>query len=398
MARFQPDPRLTQDELASLIEEVGAFIAYRYGQVEEALIRQVASYVRRDLETPPDVEARLRAVIALRADAERIAATLNTTEMANRVVALAAEEGEAAAVARLGYLPVAGAAAPIPATAAAATAQLALDLANNLDDMRDRIVRWAPDVYRRTVAYTSTDTLLGLSTIDQTRRRTVERLMSRGVTGFTDVRGREWKIGTYAEMATRTVTHRAWQDANIERIATSTGIQLHTIIRGVDSCKPCSRWGGKIVSTDGTPAGTYALEHATEDRLVEVTVAGTIDQARADGWDHPNCRCVVTAYMPGLSLPAEESTYDPERERARERLRELERRVRKLKREEAASTTDTGAAALRRKQREVSAQIKAHTEGTGILRDRRREALAFSDGPRPTLPRPAAPRAIEPAQ
>lgn len=398
MAQFQPDPRLTQDALADLIAQAGSFVAYQYGAIEQQLIARVAFYVKRDLETPPDVSARLLAIQRLRRESIEIARQLNVAEVARQLVAVAAEQGEAAAVARIGYLPVGASAAPIPATSAAAMAQLTLNLANDLDKMSDRIIRWAPDVYRRTTAITAPEVLLGTSTLDQARRRSVERLMSQGVTGFTDTAGRDWKIGTYAEMTTRTTVHRAWQDANIERVRTSTGISLHTIVRGVDSCKPCSRWGGKIISTDGTAAGTYMLQHATEDRLVEVVVAGTIEQARADGWDHPNCRCVVTAYMPGLSLPANDTnTYDPERERAREQLRALERRVRDLKREQAAATDELEAKRLGRKAREVQKRIATHSTSTGILRDRRREALSFSDGPTVKPPRPeSGPRAIEP--
>lgn len=398
MAKFQPDPRLTQDELADLIQQAGAFVAYQYGHVEEQLIAAVAAFVRRDIVTPPDLVARLRAVQSLQADAVRIAGTLNTRDMAARVVSIAADQGEAAAVARLGYLPVNAAAAPIPATSAAATAQLSFQLANDLDQMSSRIIRWAPDVYRRTVALTAPEVLLGTSTLDVTRRRTVERLMSDGVKGFTDKAGREWKIGSYAEMATRTTVHRAWQDANIERVQSSTGISLHTIVRGVDSCAPCARWGGRIISTDSTPAGTYSLQHATEDRDVQVTVAGTIEQARADGWDHPNCRCVVTAYMPGLSLPANDTnTYNPQAEKDRERLRALERQVRDLKRREAASLDDLEQKRLRNEVKQVQGRIRDHVAATDVVRDRRREALSFSDGRPVQLPRPAT-RAIEPAR
>lgn len=392
MVAYAPDARLTQTELAELLEQAGMFVASSYQQVEVELIRLVAKYVRRGVGVPVELAQRLQAIQDLEREARRIVEQINEGELAARVIAVGAQEGEAAAVRQLGLLPNVAVSAPVPATAAQASAQVALSLTNSLTDMRSRITRWAPDVYRQVIARYSTGTLTGAFTIDQTRKQAVQAFIGQGVTGFTDQAGRDWRIGSYAEMATRTTTLRAWQDANVDRLmAPDTDVRLGTIIGGVAVCKFCAPWIGRVVSLDGTPAGTYQLQHATEDRFVSVTIKGTIDDARTAGWNHPNCRCTCVGYMPGLSLPQGETTYDPKAEKDRDRLRTLERTVRKWKRREAAALDDIEAARARRKVREWQAAIRQHVNDTGVMRDNRREQLAFSDGNLPAV-RPRAVR------
>lgn len=394
MVAYAPDARLTQTELAELLEQAGMFVAYSYQRVEDELIRLVAKYVRRGIAVPLTLTDRLQAIQELQREALRIVDTIHESDIAARAIAVGAAEGEAAAVRQLGFLPTgatAAATATVPATSAAAIAQVTLSLTNALTDMRQRITRWAPDAYRNVIALYAQSTLAGVATIDETRKRAVQQFLSQGITGFTDQAGRNWRIGSYAEMAGRTTVKRAWQDSNIARLtAPSTDIRLGTIIGGVAVCRFCAPWIGSVVSLDGTPAGTYQLQHATEDRFVSVTVKGSIDDARIAGWDHPNCRCSCVGYMPGLRLPQDETTYDPQAEKDRDRLRALERRVRSWKRREAAALDDIEGARARRKVREAQAAIRKHVADTGVMRDNRREQLAFSDG---DLPR-VRPRAI----
>lgn len=386
MVAYAPDPKLTQTQLADLLEQAGMFVAHSYQQVEVELIRLVAKYVRQGVDAPLTLTDRLNAVQALRREALAAVDKIHEGEIAARAIAVGAQEGEAAAARQLGFLPGIAASTPIPSTSVAASTQLAVSLTNSLTDMRARISRWAPDIYQQVISRYATGTLSGSFTIDQTRKQAVQAFIGQGVTGFTDQAGRNWRIGSYAEMAGRTTVKRAWQDANIDRLlAPGTDIRLGTIIGGVGVCKFCAPWIGAVVSLDGTPAGSYRLQHATEDRDVQVTVKGSIDDARRAGWDHPNCRCTCVGYMPGLSLPQGETTYDPEAEADRDRLRALERRVRSWKRREAAALDDIEGARARRKVREAQAAIRQHVDATGVARDNRREQLAFSDGDLPRV-------------
>lgn len=390
--RYSPRPTTQERTAAELFEELGAAMASRYALAEEQMIERIANLVRKGLIESPGPGERARVLRELRIEGERIARELSDPALAARILSIAATAGEAAAVARLGI--TASQTSQITPVAANAVAQLALNLSSDLDNMSARITRWMPDVYQRVISMVAPQVILGTDTLQEAQRTAAQQFLARGVRGFTDKAGREWRIGTYAEMATRTSVNRAWMDANIESMSTLADINLVTIVIGVNACQACAAHAGKIYSTDGTPAGTYQLEHASEPGTVSVTVAGTLDSARATGWNHPNCRCVVVGYFPGLSKVTG-STYDPEAEKNRDKLRELERRVRDIKRQEAAAFDDVSKAAFGRRKRAAQARIRQFTAETGLLRRNYREQLSFSDGTIPAIEAPR-PRALTP--
>lgn len=386
MAVYVPNP--DAGPVDDLIEQLAAEVASRYAEAEDEVIRLLKRYAERELAAPADLLERQRNLVKLREEAARIVASIRGSEIARQVVAIAADEGTAAAAARLGLVPTLPPASAIAETAASAVAQLTFDLTSSLRAMEQRILRYAPDAYQRIIATTATTTLLGVGTLADSQRRATQMILDSGIPGFQDSAGRMWKPGTYAEMATRTATQRAWQEANLDRLVRS-GINLVAIVAGVAACRKCAAWTGKVLSADGSlPAGTHMLKSATGPELVPVVVAGTLGDARAAGWNHPNCRCVVVGVFPGLSIPAG-STYDEQAEKDRDRLRALERRVRDLKRREAAALDDITAQQLRRRIRQAQADIRAHVEATGQLRKNYREQLDFSDGRREQLALPA---------
>jgi hypothetical protein len=84
----------------------------------------------------------------------------------------------------------------------------------------------------------------------------------------------------------------------------------------------------------------------------------------------------VSAYLPGATrLPPAGSTADPDGDKARQRLRLLERRVRAAKRQEAAALDDTARRAARARVREVQAQIRNHVATTSAKRQPAREQI-----------------------
>lgn len=384
-----------EKELVTLIESLGGEMLARYSEAEDKLIRLVASYSADLFDDPQSTAAaslaRFRVIADLRRQSAAIAQQLRDPEFVARILAVAASEGQQAAAVRLGQTVAAGSA--ITPTAAHALAASVLDLTNRLDDMTLRISRWAPDAYQRVVSMATASVVLGTDTLQQAQRTAAQRFLARGITGFTDTAGRNWRIGSYAEMATRTSVNRSWMNANIDQ-QQSSGISLCTIVAGAGACNACASHAGKVYSTDGTPGGSYTLTDPS-GKQVQVDVAGTLDEARGNGWNHPNCRCVVVAYLPGLSIPTG-TTYDPQAEADRDRLRSLERDVRDLKRRDAASFDDMESQRIRRAIRVKQAQIRDHVEATGLNRRRYREQLGFSDG-RPQMPALPAPRPVSPA-
>lgn len=419
MALFKPNP--DRESVEELIESLSQELASRYAGAEDELIREVAARAYRDLELSQLPETapggmgltaaarrrqnqvlaqlaihRANAIRDLHVKAAQIVDRLRSEEWARRIINLAATEGEAAAVAQLGLAarvptnvvpipfigsPTAISATTLTGTATQAVGALVFSLESRLEALNQRITRYPQDSYQRIVSMHTPNVLLGVSTSRIQQQAAVQRFLSEGITGFVDRGNRRWTIGAYAEMAGRTTVNRAFNDAATWRMG-QAGIHLATIVRGMDSCESCASWAGKILSTDGRPAGVIELPHTTKRATVTITVAGTVDQARDAGWNHPNCRCRLVAYLPGVTNQQNDTTYDPEAERERARQRELERNIRAAKRREAYS--DPGdRMAQQRAHREVldaQASMREFLADTGRNRSNYREQLGFADG------------------
>mgnify|MGYP001547985512 CR=1 FL=1 len=422
MALFVPNPE--RESVEELIEELSVYLASRYWDAEDVLIQEVAKRAIRDyqlaslLPTAPGgmgmtaAERRARnrvlaelnahraaAARELQAIAMQIVSDLRREDLAKRVISIAATEGEAAAAAALRF--TGRAFTPIAGTSAQAVAMVALSLESRLEVLNQRLTRYPQDAYQRIVALYSPNTLLGVTTSRVQQAAAVQRFLAEGITGFVDKANRRWTIGSYAEMAGRTTVNRAFNDAGIWRMGQS-GIHLVTVVRGLDSCKKCAAWAGKILSTDGTPAGPRILPHATRSESVTVNVAGTVEEARAAGWGHPNCRCRLVAYSPGLTIPQGDTTYDEVAEKERAQQRAFEREIRSAKRREASAMTDTDRRKAAQDVRAAQADMRDFIRQTGRNRQSYREQLHFADGrggigsTREAPPAAPAPKALRP--
>lgn len=401
MAVFVPNPE--REAVEELIEEFSVYLAQRYRDAEDTLIREVAKQAVRDFQLTsllPDApggmgmttsERRQRNRLNAELNAHRAAATrelqavafqivsdLRAEDLATRLIALAASEGEAAAAASLRFAGF-NAIAPIPGTSSQAVAMVGLSLESRLEVLNQRLTRYPQDAYQRIMAMYSPNTLLGVTTSRVQQAASVQRFLAEGITGFVDKSNRRWTIGAYAEMAGRTTINRAYNDAGIWRMGQS-GINLVTVVRGLDSCRKCAAWAGKILSTDGSPAGIRDLLHAIRDQGVTVDVAGTVAEARAAGWGHPNCRCRLVAYSPGLTVPQGDTTYDEVAEKERAQQRALEREIRSAKRREASAMTDTDRRKAAQDVRDAQAEMRDFIRDTGRKRQSYREQLGFADG------------------
>ncbi|MDR6867675.1 hypothetical protein J2Y69_002279 [Microbacterium resistens] len=422
MALFVPNPE--RESVEELIEDLSRYLAQRYRDAEDLLIQEVAKRAVRDFQlasllpdapggmgmTAAERRARNRVLAELAAHravalrelqtiALQMVSDLRAEDLAHRLIRIAAEEGEAAAAASLRFAGTPPLSA-LPGTSSQAVAMVALSLESRLEVLNQRLTRYPQDAYQRIVALYSPDTLLGVSTSRVQQAAAVQRFLSEGITGFVDKVNRRWTIGAYAEMAGRTTVNRVYNDAGIWRMGQS-GIHLVTVVRGLDSCRKCAAWAGKILSTDGTPAGPVVLPHATRSESVTVDVAGTVEEARAAGWGHPNCRCRLVAYSPGLTVPQGDTTYDEAAEKERARQRALEREIRSAKRREASAMTDTDRRRAAQDVRTAQADMRDFIRDTGRHRQSYREQLGFADGrgpvgrpttpTTPTPPRPPAP-------
>lgn len=375
---------------ADLIEQLGADIADVYNRLELRLLKQVAKKLRAGRNTWTQAD-RARIIAELRDYTQRLVAQL-PADLPAQVIAIAAEHGTIAAAATLGAAKIVRS-KTVPTTPAMqhAVAAVQADLTNAFDQVRSRILRYpvdqlgrwlgpAGDVYQRTIADTVTGPLMNAEVKESARRLAVRRFLDQGVTGFTDITGRRWRIGTYAEMATRTAVTRAYTDATVWQ-SQQSGINLAQVVIGYTACSHCGAWAGKTLSTDGTPAGDYQMPSMLGDGAVTVHVDGTVDEARAAGWQHPNCRCFLVPHIPGGTSTATNLTrYDPDAEAARDKQRYMERRVRSFKRRAATAEDDAEATKWKRRARDEQARIRSHVAEHDLPRRSRREQLWFSDG------------------
>jgi hypothetical protein len=231
-------------------------------------------------------------------------------------------------------------------------------------------------VYRDVISKTTPGLLLGMDTGRQAQARAWRELRRRGVTGFVDKADRRWNLATYVEMATRTASHRAFTDSNLATLG-SFGIDLVTAVGGKGQCEACGRWVGQVMSQTGTGARVLQAEHSTRDGVyVTVRVKGSVDDAIADGFMHPNCRHTLVGYFPGLNNDTGEP-WTQEAEDAQAGLRALEVEVRKAKRDLAGALNTDEEKAARRRVREMQARIREHIDETGEPRRREREQLNY---------------------
>lgn len=172
-----------------------------------------------------------------------------------------------------------------------ALVRLARSLVDTLTPAITSITRTVDDVYRQVVGRAVSAGVVGSSTRREVTQRALDQFAARGVTSFTDVRGRRWQMDTYAEMAARTAMARAAVDAHTDRLA-AEDIDLVHVSDSPQECPLCRPWEGKVLALDPGFIGprTVQVEHMIQDDvLVSVEVAGSLEQARLAGLFHPNC-------------------------------------------------------------------------------------------------------------
>lgn len=375
MAQWIPDP----DGVAEAIEKLAADVAGMYATAEENMLRAIAAELRAGIERPGALETSIR-LGELRAAARDIVDQLRAAmpETVQAILDAAATGGAAAALEQMASLTSLTDITKRTMWAAGNTAAnlLIADLTSTLDQLHLRILRYPDDVYQQVIGMYAANPMITLQTGRQAELAAWREFLRRGIDGFVDKSGRNWNLATYTEMATRTAVRRAWNDGHAAQM-NANGMDLVTPIVGNYACEKCGKWTGRILTT-GNRTGTREVEHVTQDYVyIRVQVDATVEQARAQGWQHPNCRCTLVAYLPGLTVPMGITTYSKEDEDARERLRALEREVRKTKRDKLLAFSDIAKKAEETKIRGLQAQIREHIEATGLNRKRYREQLNY---------------------
>lgn len=364
----------------TLAENLAQATLDAYLEAERVLLERIAASLAEGLDAPAWAERQLFAVQTYRRQAEQILTDLARTaaRTVDGAVTTAANRGTAAAAAELAVLlgrPVDDLLGALPGQQAVVA--LVAETVNAITGTHTRILRSTMDAYRQVIAEVTPRLLLGTETRRQTAQAALDRFAQRGITGFVDSAGRGWDLASYAEMAVRAASANAAIEAHSQRLVTA-GLDLVQVSDAPQECALCRPWEGKVLSLTGATVGVIEREHATVDgRSVRVFVAGSLLMARAAGLYHPGCRHSHSAYLPGITK-APTATADPDGDKARQRLRYLERRVRAARRLEAAAMDDQARRAARAKVRAGQKAIRDHVASTTAKRQPARERL----GPR----------------
>ena len=341
---------------------------------EQALVRRVAAALAKGIDAPGWEAAKMADLVRQRAAWERIVAAYvsgGRTAIGQAILESGAK-GQSLALASLRA--ALGATVPDGLASSRSVLALAAESAGIVDATRFGILRAAEDLYRGTVAEMIGRVLTGGQTRRAVAQSVLDRLLGSGLTGFVDKAGRRWELASYVEMATRTAAQRAMTQAHTE-VLQSQGIDLIIVSNAPQECERCRPWEGKVLSLSGGGAGSVTLPSVTNpDRLVSVTVAGSLEQAKRAGLLHPGCRHSYGAYLPGLTKRPT-NTADPQGDADRRRLRELERRVRREKLREAAALGPVEQARARGRVKQGQSAIREHVDRTGMIRQSAREQV-----------------------
>ncbi|WP_307783241.1 phage minor capsid protein [Streptomyces sp. MBT53] len=370
-----------------MVEDLAERTRDLYADAEERLLGVIARQLADGLDAPGWVERKLAAVQAVRRAAQGVVDELGKAMSLDvfDAVAEAYNTGHRAAVAELGALSDASRRLVDDVTPnAQAVDRLAQETVDRLTATHRSILRAVDDQYRTVVAEVTATPLLGTGTRRQATQDAMRRFADRGIASFTDRVGRRWQLTAYAEMAVRTSVGRAATEAHMRTLG-EAGVDLVVVSDSPRECPLCRPWERQVLTVGG-PDGerTVEAEHATEDgRTVRVSVAGSLDEARRAGLQHPNCRHSVSAYTPGITR-VEDAASDPAGYEAGQRQRKIERNIRRWKNREAAAVTPEAQRAARVKVRQWQGAMRDHLAAHPDLRRlRHREQPGASNLPAP---------------
>ncbi|MFK0289934.1 phage minor capsid protein [Streptomyces sp. NPDC090442] len=370
----------------AMVEDLSAGVRDLYADAEQRLLGIVARQLAAGYDAPGWATAKLADVQALRRGAQQVVEALGTAMELEvfDVVAEAYNVGARAGLIELGALhdeDVRRIAESTPN--ARAVDRLAQETVDLVEETHRGILRGVEDGYRQVVAEVSSTPLLGIDTRRQATQRAMERFADRGLRTFVDKAGRAWSMTSYAEMTVRTSVGRAAVEAHGDRLR-AAGVDLVIVSNAPHECPLCKPYEGRVLALDGPDgARVIEVEHAVEDgRMVRVRIAGSLDEARRAGLQHPNCRHSTSAYLPGVTRAPVEHSQDPRGYEATQKQRAIERGIRKWKNRAAASTTPEGKRAAEARVRQWQAKMRAHLgEHPELIRRREREQLGAGNLP-----------------
>ena len=236
-------------------------------------------------------------------------------------------------------------------------------------------LRLMDDVYRQTVFRAELAASTGSVTMEQAVDMAVKDFLASGINCIQYRNGRMVNIATYAEMAIRTASIRSFLRGEADRRA-QLGIDTVLVSQYGACSDTCLPWQGKVYIDDVW--GTFDGERsATSGKSRNEKWYPLLSVAVAAGLFHPNCRHTLSTWIEGVSkkpkpLDAETVRRNAELEK---RQRQMESKVRRLKRLAEGTMDPDKAKEYRRKTRAAQKELREFIDNHGeqLRRDYWRE-------------------------
>lgn len=144
--------------------------------------------------------------------------------------------------------------------------------------------RRVDDVFRSAQLEQARLAIVGGQTQAQMARSLRSGFEGMGIFDFTDKSGRTWGLKRYTEMVSRTVLREAETQGTVNRLV-QCGVTLGKVSEhSAKPCDVCVPWQGRILDLTGQAKGKYP----------------TMDDARAGGLWHPNCKHNLTPHVESI--------------------------------------------------------------------------------------------------
>lgn len=336
-------------------------VAEIYRDAELRVLERIAAAVAAGIDAPDWDERLLARLQRVRTELVGVLARSNA-DAARRITAVleeAYEAGELSMFADIGRL-----LDPLKAEAAArvaAVAAIADELTGKAVQASSAVLRLTDDVYRQVTSTAIAQAAAGAEFRKVAAQQALNALVGQGLRVVETARG-AMDLADYVTMAVRTGVARAAITGHTMTMQ-ANGLDLVVVQPGPRPCEVCDTWARAVLSLDESgAAGTVERPSVTTGEPLEVEVAGTLEDARADGWGHPNCRCNLQAFLPGATDPdvLERPEWDAEGYAAQQEQRALEREIRAAKEAQAVALDEAAAREAAAEVREAQAALREH--------------------------------------
>ncbi|XAO35612.1 capsid maturation protease and VIP2-like ADP-ribosyltransferase toxin [Microbacterium phage FireCastle] len=373
-------------------------IAQAYQQAELAILSQIRDRLDKGQELSDQkwLTSRLAEVQTMRRDATKVLASVNSS-MASKISGSfgnAYKDGELSALKdTAAYLP------DKPSAVSSRTRQnvvaaLARQNTQKIAGVLPGMLRQLEDDYL-SVVKTAVKSVAAGGTNDR-RKATAQALQQAFGKGLKTGPGGKMNLPDYVQMAVRTGTANAMIQGHLDTLG-ENGLNLVMIYPGPRHCDRCDAWSNTpLYRTSGKP-GVHLFDSAVSTNKVKVNVAGSLNDAKADGWGHPNCRCNVGVFLPGVTpIQNPRPKWDEEGYKNQQAQRAIERKIREWKTREALATDPAERVAAHNKVTGHQALLRSHLDAHPELKRKRiNEQITGLTGPdtitKPKVTPPKAP-------